>query len=119
LPDLQNSNQGLFPRPGVFHDWPIQAAYCFECGTALPWTTEKLAAARDLADELDSVSADDRAILETAIEDIATGGLRVEAARTKRLVGKASTAAGQAICKNQHRGGERGSPKDTDWQLTG
>jgi hypothetical protein len=66
----------------------------------LSWTTEKLSAAKDLADELD-LSADDRAKLRSAIDDIATGGPRAEvgAARIKRLLGKAGSGVGHALWK--------------------
>jgi hypothetical protein len=75
--------------------------FCFSCGQPVPWTTEKLAAARDLADELEGISADDRAKLKTAIDDVASGGARAEAGavRVKRMLGKASTAVGQALWK--------------------
>jgi hypothetical protein len=75
--------------------------FCFSCGRPFPWTTEKLAAARDLADELEGISADDRAKLKSAIDDVAGGGPRAEAgaARIKRMVGKAGSAVGQALWK--------------------
>ena len=75
--------------------------FCFSCGQPFPWTTEKLAAAKDLADELGDISADDRTILKTAIDDIAAGGPRGEvgAARFKRVFGKARSAVGQALWK--------------------
>jgi hypothetical protein len=76
-------------------------SFCFSCGEPFPWTIEKLAAAQDLADELEDISADDRAKLKKAIDDIAAGGPRAEvgAARFKRLAGKATTAVGQALWK--------------------
>jgi hypothetical protein len=54
-------------------------AFCFSCGKPFPWTIEKLSAAKDLADELDDISAEDRAKLKTAIDDVAAGGPRAEA----------------------------------------
>jgi hypothetical protein len=75
-------------------------SFCFSCEQPFPWTTEKLSAAKDLADELD-LSADDRAKLRSAIDDIATGGPRAEvgAARIKRLLGKAGSGVGHALWK--------------------
>jgi hypothetical protein len=60
---------------------------------------EKLAAAKDLADELDEVNADDRAKLKVAIDEVAGGGPRAEvgAARIKRILGKTGTAVGKAF----------------------
>lgn len=75
--------------------------FCHACGKPLPWMAEKLEAARDLADDLEGISADDRAKLRTALDDIAAGGPRAElaAARIKRTLGKASTVVGQALWK--------------------
>jgi hypothetical protein len=94
--------RGHFVPPGVTgvggaFDPP---SFCFSCGQPFPWTVEKLLAAKDLADELD-LSADDRATLKTAIDDIATPGPRAEvgAARIKRLAGKAGTVVGRAFWK--------------------
>lgn len=101
-PNCKTPIRGFFYVPGVLTTAPYRPpAYCFECGTAFPWTAEKLSAAKDLADELEGVSADDRAKLKTAIEDVATCGPRAEAgaARIKRMVGKAGTAVGQALWK--------------------
>ena len=101
-PNCKTPIRGFFHVSGVFTTAPYRPpAFCFECGKPFPWTAEKLAAAKDLADELEDVSADDRAKLKTAIEDVATGGPRAEAgaARIKRMVGKAGTTVGQALWK--------------------
>jgi hypothetical protein len=76
-------------------------SFCFECGKPFPWTIEKVSAAKDLADELEDVSQEDRTKLKTAIDDVAAGGPRAEAgaARIKRIVGKAGTTVGQALWK--------------------
>jgi len=75
--------------------------FCFSCGKQFPWTAEKVAAARDLADELEGVSADDRAKLKTAIDDVVAGGPRAElgATRIKRMLETASTSVGKALWK--------------------
>ncbi len=101
-PHCQASIRGDYHVPGVFALSHYSApAFCHNCGKPFSWTAEKLAAAKDLADELEDLSADDRAKLKTAIEDVATGGPRAEAgaARIKRMVGKAGTAVGQALWK--------------------
>ena len=99
-PGCQTPIKG-FPRDVLSTAAYYPPAYCFACGAAFPWTTEKLAVAKELADELDGVSADDRAKLKTAIEEVAAGGPRAEvgAARIKRLLGKASSGVGQALWK--------------------
>jgi hypothetical protein len=62
---------------------------------------EKLTAANELTDELEDLSAEDRAKLKSAIADVATGGPRAEAAaaRVKRMIGKAGTTVSQALWK--------------------
>jgi hypothetical protein len=76
-------------------------AHCHECGKPYPWTTEKVSAAKDLADELEGLSADDRAKLKSALDDIATAGPKAEvgAARIKKVLGKATGAIGKALWK--------------------
>jgi hypothetical protein len=77
------------------------ASYCYECGKPYHWTAEKREAAKGLAEELEGVTAHDREKLKTAIDDLAIGGPRAEAgaALIKRMLGKASTAVGQALYK--------------------
>lgn len=83
---------------GVFGKPP---SFCSDCGEKFPWTAEKLSAAHELADELEDLSADERAKLKASLEDISGGGPRAEAgaARNKRMVGRASSAVGQALWK--------------------
>ncbi len=61
----------------------------------------KIAAARALTDELEGLSDEDRGQLKAAIEQVATEGptSEVAAARLKRILGKASSAVGQALWK--------------------
>ncbi len=72
--------RGHFVPPGVTgvggHYTPPN--FCFSCGRPFPWTTEKLAAARDLADELEGISADDRAKLSGRAAPGADVGRNVE-----------------------------------------
>lgn len=50
-PNCRTPIRGYFHVPGVFTTAPYHVpAHCFECGTAFPWTAEKLGAAKDLAD---------------------------------------------------------------------
>jgi hypothetical protein len=62
-PDQQN--QALFA---------FLPALCFPeiaFGKPFPWTAEKIEAAKSLADELENLSAEDRAALKIAIDDVA------------------------------------------------
>jgi hypothetical protein len=101
-PNCRTPIRGDYHVPGVFAlSTYTPPAYCFNCGKPFPWTAEKLSAANELADELDGMNADDREKLKAAISDVAAGGPRAEvgAARIKRLLGRASTGARQALWK--------------------
>jgi len=78
-------------------------ANCHKCGEPYPWTAEKISAAKTLADEVEGLTAEDRAKLKSALDDISAGGPRAEAgaARVKRMIGKAGTAVGQALCSQE------------------
>jgi len=96
--------RGFYIPPGVSGVGGIfksLASFCHDCGKPYPWMIENLAAAKGLADELDNLSSEDREKLKTAIDDVITSGPRAEAgaARIKRIVGRAGTAAGQALWK--------------------
>jgi hypothetical protein len=95
--------RGHFVPPGVTGvGGPYSPpSFCFECGKAFPWTIEKIAAAKELADELEDISPEERAKLKNDLDEVAGGGPRSEvgALRIKRLVGKTTTAVGQALWK--------------------
>jgi hypothetical protein len=76
-------------------------SFCLQCGAPFPWTAAKISAARELADEIDDLSSEDRGKLKEAISDIATAGPRTElgAARIKKMLGNATTGLGQALWK--------------------
>ena len=100
-PSCNAQIQGFYIPPGVpgvggiFKSLP---SFCFQCGKPFPWTVEKLEAARSLADDLEGLSADDRAKLKTAIEDVAGGGPKAEAGAARvKDAGKATTAVGKAL----------------------
>src|SRR5262249_45611479 len=72
---------GHFVPPGasgVGGTLGVVPAYCHECGKPYPWTEEKLTAAKDLADEVEELSAEDRAKVKSALDEIAAPGPRSE-----------------------------------------
>lgn len=75
--------------------------YCGSCGAAFPWTTTKIAAAKEHAGEIEGLDAAERAKLQEAIEDLATGGPRTElgASRFKRLMEKVGKPAASGLYK--------------------
>lgn len=76
-------------------------AYCVECGKPFPWTAEKVAAAKELTDELEGVSSEDRDKIKQALDDVTSDGPRTAlgAARLKKLLGNAGGAVGKAAWK--------------------
>jgi hypothetical protein len=79
----------------------VRPGFCQHCGEAFPWTVAKLDAAKQLADEVEGLSPDDRGKLKEAISDIATEGPRTEigAARIKKMLGNTTTGLRQALWK--------------------
>lgn len=75
--------------------------FCHECGKAYPWTEAKQQAALDLIEELDGLSADERAALRETLPDLVHETPRSELAalRFKKLLGKISKAAGDVLRK--------------------
>jgi|SRR5580704_11396957 hypothetical protein len=93
--------RGAYESSGhVFH-LQVPPNHCHNCGTAFPWTTAKLAAAKEYAAELPNLDEDQKTQLASAIDDLAAGGPRTElaASRFKSLMTKAGQAAGSGLYK--------------------
>jgi hypothetical protein len=58
-------------------------AFCLNCGVAYPWTQAKIQAARELAQELDTLSVQERDILEKSIDDLIKGTPSTPVAATR------------------------------------
>ena len=76
-------------------------AHCSECGTAFPWTSARLAAAKELAGEVEGLSDDERETLKNSLDDLSTDTLRTEvaASKVKRLIAKSGKVAADALNK--------------------
>ena len=68
----------------------VPPAYCLNCGQPYPWMGAALDAARDLADELDGLSAEERESLKGTLDDLVRDSARTPVAslRFKKLVAK-------------------------------
>lgn len=66
-------------------------AFCINCGQPFPWTQAKLQAAHELAEELDTISEQDRAMLQKSIDELIkdTPSTSVAATRFKKIMVKA------------------------------
>jgi hypothetical protein len=88
--------RGELYGPGTIHSayGTNPPAYCHECGAAYPWTSGRLAAAQEMARELESLSPKDRELLASSLPDIMIDGPGTElaASRVKRLLAKAGPA---------------------------
>lgn len=71
-------------------------AFCYACGAAFPWTEAQLAAARELADEMEGLSDEEKERLKANLADLAAATPRTEVAalQTKKLLAK---ARGEAV----------------------
>jgi hypothetical protein len=84
------------PIRGGFLGFPYTVPkYCGGCGRPYPWTRAKIQAAHELAQELDSLTMQERDALEKSIDDLVKDSPRTEVAimRFKKLVVKAGFGA--------------------------
>lgn len=98
-PNCNARIRGYYHVDGVFgFDSYTPPRYCHECGSAFQWTKGKIAAAKDLADELNLPEAE-RLDLKAAIDDLSSDTPRTELAvhRFKRIIGKVGQGAADSI----------------------
>src|SRR5690606_24440218 len=70
-PDCNSPIRGYYHVPGVFGFFDFnRPGYCHNCGKPYPWTVASLEAARDLADELETLNAEERQQLKDSFPDL-------------------------------------------------
>jgi hypothetical protein len=74
-------------------------SYCYNCGKPYPWTVVSLESARDLADELEKLSAEERQQLKDSLLDLVKNTPKTIVAETrfKKLMKKAGLEAFEAM----------------------
>ncbi len=74
-------------------------SFCRYCGEAYPWVATRLRAAKDLAEELEELSENEKALLKQSIDDIVrdTPQTSVAVTRFKRLVIKGGKEVASAF----------------------
>ena len=89
---------------GPYHFGPntsswTRPSFCDDCGKPYPWTEATVKAAKELADELDKLSLEEREMLKKSIDDIIrdTPQTTVAATRFKKLIIKAGQPAAKAF----------------------
>ena len=89
-------DNGLFGYVRITYQRP---AFCLSCGNPFPWTTRRLAAARELATTFDELSEAEQLQLQESVDDLASDTPRTKVAesRFKRLLKKAGTQAGESM----------------------
>lgn len=76
-------------------------AYCGRCGKPFPWTATALTAAKEYADELDTLSTEEKTSLKTTLDDLTIDTPRtpLAASRFKRMMAKIGPVAGDTLSK--------------------
>ena len=78
--------RGEHHTPGVvvFSTHPFSAAgYCYACGAPYPWTEAKLQAAREMIDEVEELTSEQRETFKRDLGDIAVNTPRTELAASR------------------------------------
>jgi hypothetical protein len=94
--------RGKYHVPGVVdltgYEPPIPT-FCHECGKPYPWTTSRLTAAKELADEFDELDVEERDKLKSSLDDLVRDSPRTEVAATrfKKIAGKLGRSSYEAI----------------------
>jgi hypothetical protein len=99
-PNCRTPIRGHYHVPGVigFFDYS-PPSFCFKCGSPFPWTSAALAAADELAEELDNLSSEERALLKRTVADLVREGpaARVAETRFKKIMVKVGREGYEAM----------------------
>ena len=91
-PSCNSDIRGSYEVPGVcvFGGGFEAPAFCHECGKPYPWTAERLAAAKELANEFEELSADEKTKLQDSLDDLVKETPRTEVSglRFKKIMKK-------------------------------
>ena len=76
-------------------------AFCGACGKPFPWTEAALRSAKELTDELEDLSSDDKRLLIQSYDDLVVDTPRttLAASRFKRIVGSLAPTAKELLTK--------------------
>lgn len=89
-----------YPNVSGAHSFKLPA-YCIECGKPYPWTVKNLQTAKELANELEELNAEEQKILEKSIEEVTRDNTQAQvgATRIKKIMGKISSTTGEILQK--------------------
>lgn len=93
--------RGLYHVPGFVGvgEKYTPPAYCYSCGKPFPWTQQRLDAARELIDESEGLSDDEKAALSGTLDDLLSDTPKTEVAalKFKRLAAKTGVEVAGAL----------------------
>ncbi|WP_297893030.1 DUF2321 domain-containing protein [uncultured Desulfovibrio sp.] len=95
-PSCDTAIRGQYYVPGIVGGWHYcRPAYCYNCGQPYPWTTSSLDAANELADELESLTLEEREQLKNSFPDLLrnTPKSAVAEIRFKKIIKKVGSDA--------------------------
>lgn len=95
-PTCNAAIRGYYHVPGVIGFFNYnRPSYCHNCGNPYPWTASSLEAARELADELENLSPEERRQLKDSFPDLVKNTPKTAVAETryKKLIKKAGAEA--------------------------
>ena len=86
--------KGSYSGVGVGFSSQVQA-FCHNCGKPYPWTKSKIDSAKELAQEFENLSKEDKDILSKSIDDLVADTPRttLAASRFKRIMSKVGKMA--------------------------
>jgi hypothetical protein len=90
IPDLMGSR--------IIHLHNVKP-YCYNCGSPYPWLESKLETAKELAQEIDEISDDEKEIITKSIDDLVRDSPKTEvsALRFKKIVSKIGKPIADAL----------------------
>jgi len=100
-PKCQKPIRGHSSIPVLSLSGPKRPAYCLHCGAAFPWTEEALALAAEYADDLPTLTAEERVALKGTISDLASDTVRtpIAASRFRKFMQKVGPTAETVMVK--------------------
>ena len=97
-----NANiRGEYYVPGVMaigFNFPAPK-FCYKCGSPYPWTERGLVAAKELAEEIDNLTKEEKEILKKSLDELTkdSPNTQVAALRFKRIMSKVGKSVGDPL----------------------
>jgi len=92
--------RGFYHISGVIYSSDLKLpSFCHECGKPYLWTEARLKAAKDLSDEIENLTPEERETLKKSLDDIVrdTPQTTVASTRFKKIAAKAGAVAASAL----------------------